>query len=461
MFAKEKAQALIDHALSKGADFAEIFVEKNRQESLKIVGQDVQGITGGVDFGIGIRLIYGTQVLYGYTNSTELEELMRITNLIAKNEDPSTAAKAFGKIIPAKAFHPIENQLGNDFPLEQKLNYLKTMTQSMMDQGEKIVQANASSLQRHQSIMLFNSDGVAVEDERHYMRVVGQSVAQDGPDQTSGYEAPGAMQGWEFTNGVDPKKIGSQVAALALTKLQAKECPAGRMPVIIDNGFGGVIFHEACGHLLETTSVAKKASVFHDKMGEMIANPVVNAVDDGTIQNAWGSINLDDEGMATQHTQLIKDGKLESFLVDKVGAMQTGYERTGSGRRQSYKFAPASRMRNTFIEPGEHSLDAMISTIDKGIYCKKMGGGSVSPGTGEFNFASIEAYMVENGKVTHPLKAATLIGSGPEVLKQISMVGNNFELAAGMCGSVSGSIPTTVGQAAIKIDDILVGGQSA
>jgi TldD protein len=232
------------------------------------------------------------------------------------------------------------------------------------------------------------------------------------------------------------------------------------MPVVIGNGFGGVIFHEACGHLLETTSVAKKASVFHDKMGELIAGPKVNAVDDGLLENAWGSINIDDEGMPTQRTQLIKEGKLVNFLVDKVGNQITGHTRSGSGRRQSYRFAPASRMRNTFIEPGTDKLEDMIASIDKGLYAARMGGGSVQPGTGEFNFAVTEGYYIEEGKIKFPVKAATLISTGPKVLQKISMVGADFELACGMCGSVSGSIPTTVGQPAIKVDEILVGGNA-
>ena len=232
------------------------------------------------------------------------------------------------------------------------------------------------------------------------------------------------------------------------------------MPVVIGPGFGGVIFHEACGHLLETTSVAKKASVFHDKMGELIANPVVNAVDDGIMAKEWGSINIDDEGMSAQRTQLIKDGRLVNFLADRIGSEQTGYARTGSGRRQSYKFAPASRMRNTFIEPGSSKLDDMIASIDRGIYASHMGGGSVQPGTGEFNFAVTEGYFIENGKVQYPIKAATLISTGPAVLKEISMIGEDFSLACGMCGSVSGSVPTTVGQPSLKVDDILIGGNA-
>lgn len=193
-------------------------------------------------------------------------------------------------------------------------------------------------------------------------------------------------------------------------------------------------------------------------MGEMIANSAVNAVDDGTLVNEWGSINIDDEGVETQRTQLIKEGQLTGFMVDKMGGLKTGYASTGSGRRESYKYAPTSRMRNTFIEPGNSSLDEMLAGVERGIYAKKMGGGSVQPGTGEFNFSVQEAYLIENGKITKPLKSATLISTGPKVLKEISMVGNDFELAAGMCGSVSGSVPTTVGQATLKVDNILVGG---
>ena len=229
------------------------------------------------------------------------------------------------------------------------------------------------------------------------------------------------MIGWEIAENLDAARTGAEAARQAIVNFGAKACPSGRMPVVIGNGFGGVIFHEACGHLLETTSVAKKASVFHDKLGEIIANPAVSASDDGTLTNEWGSLNIDDEGMETQQTSLIKDGKLVSFLVDRIGSQQTGYDRTGSGRRASYKYAPASRMRNTFIEPGDAEFEDMISSIDRGIYAAQMGGGSVQPGTGEFNFAVTEGYFVKDGKVQHPVKAATLISTGPAVLKEISI----------------------------------------
>ena len=456
----EVASKVLDHALSLGADFAELFVEKNRNSNISILSSRVHEVAGGIDFGIGIRLIYGTKVLYGYTNSIDEEELKRMTTLIATHDAQESHYTPI-----ALHKHTILDQhhatlgLNSTYATDEKIKFLLTIDQSARSISEQINQVSANSLQRLQSIEIFNTEGLHTADNRHYTRVSTRVFAQDGTEQSTGYEAPGALQGWEFTHGLDPQQLGQRVAKQALIKLQAIECPAGKMPVIIDNGFGGVIFHEACGHLLETTSVAKKASVFWDQMGQMIANECVSAVDDGTITGEWGSINIDDEGMATQKTQLIKNGQLTSFLVDKVGAMKTGYARTGSGRRQNYKFAPTSRMRNTFIEPGDSSLEEMIASIPHGVYCKKMGGGSVQPGTGEFNFAAQESYLIKDGKIDQALKSATLIGTGPSILKQISMVSTNFELAAGMCGSVSGAIPTTVGQAAIKVDEILVGGQ--
>ncbi|EPF9306358.1 TldD/PmbA family protein [Vibrio vulnificus] len=453
------AKAVIDHALFLGADFAELFVEHHQTNSIQFNSQEVDKINSGIDFGIGIRLFFGHKVLYGFTNSTEESELKRVTSLLAAKDKRDQIAQAGSlNLIRYPIQHISRQPLSKDPYLDSKIAFLHQADLAARAQSDKITQFMGSVLQREQQIEIFNSEGLHIGDTRHYVRVATNAVAQDGSEQSVGMEGPGALMGWEFSQQLDAKALGQEVAEQALVKLNADVCPSGEMPVVIGNGFGGVIFHEACGHLLETTSVAKKASVFHDKMGEMIAHSAVSAVDDGTMTNEWGSIHIDDEGMETQRTQLIKDGKLTSFMVDKMGGLKTGYAPTGSGRRQNYKFAPTSRMRNTFIEEGESSFDEMISSIEKGIYAKKLGGGSVQPGTGEFNFAVREAYLIENGKITKPLKTATLISTGPKVLKEISMVGKDMALAPGMCGSVSGSVPTTVGQPSLKVDKILVGG---
>ncbi|KUE78817.1 peptidase C69 [Aeromonas schubertii] len=459
LLGSEVAGAVLDHALALGADFAELFVERRRRSQVSLLSSQIESISGGLDFGIGVRLCYGHKVLYGYTNSGDREELLRIVTLLAAKDrrDPRVTRTAFD-FTALTDRHPVREPLARDRMLEAKIAYLQTLDRVARAESPLISQFSGDALGWEQEVTLFNSEGLEVSDRRHYNRLMARAIAMKDGEQSVGYEAPGALMGWEHSALIDPLELAQTAARQALIKLGAAPCPSGTLPVIMDNGFGGVIFHEACGHLLETTSVAKKASVFHDKMGELIANPAVSAIDEGLSPNAWGSINIDDEGMATQNTQLIRDGVLTGFLVDRMGALKTGYARTGSGRRESYKFAPTSRMRNTYIQAGPHSLEDMLATVDYGIYARKMGGGSVQPGTGEFNFNVQEAYLIEKGKVTRPLKSATLIGTGPQVLKEISMVGNNLALAAGMCGSVSGSVPTTVGQPALKVDNILVGG---
>jgi TldD protein len=459
MLEEQIAKSVLDSAIDSGADFCDIFVEKKNLNTIQVLSSKVHSINSGIDFGVGIRLIFGTKVLYGYSNSIEKEEMLRITGILSSmdRKDPVTTVKAFD-FLSFENIHPSLYGLDGNTDIQDKIDYLMLFDKTARAHHNKVSQVNAYVIQKMQEVEIFNTEGLYTTDTRHYTRVVGSVIAEDNGEQSNGYDGPGSLSGWEFSKTVEPKQFAEEVAKQAITKLYADSCPSGKMPVILDNGFGGVIFHEACGHLLETTSVAKKASAFYDKMDQAIASECVNAVDDGTLANKWGSENIDDEGMPTQKTQLIKDGKLVNFMVDKVGSMKTGYSKTGSGRRESYRFPPASRMRNTYIENGRSTLEDMITSIDSGVYCKKMGGGSVSPGTGEFNFNAQEIYFIKNGKIDKPLKSATLIGTGPEVLNQICMVGNNLELAAGMCGSISGQVPTTVGQPAIKLKEILVGG---
>jgi len=231
------------------------------------------------------------------------------------------------------------------------------------------------------------------------------------------------------------------------------------MPVAIENGFGGVIFHEACGHSLEATSVAFGQSQFAGKLGEMIANEKVTAIDDGTIPNAWGSINIDDEGTPAQRNVLIEKGVLKSYMIDKFNGRRMGMASTGNSRRQSYKHTPTSRMTNTYIAPGDDKNEDIIASIEYGLYAASMGGGSVNPVTGEFNFAVNEGYMIRNGKICEPVRGASLVGKGSEIIRNIDMVGTDMDMGQGMCGSSSGSVPTNVGQPLIRVSTITVGGR--
>lgn len=451
------AQDIIFEGLSLGADFVDVFVERTQNEFISYKNSRTEDKQSGTLFGIGIRLIHNNQALYGYTNQSDREELLRITKLLGAriNQSRTPVSLNFEKLsykaIPALADREVD--------AAHKLHVLSTIDKRLRSDA-KTAQVILSLTKKRQLVEVYNSEGLYATEERPYIRLAHSVVMKDGEHQSDAFEGPGARGGWEFIEQLNTEEICDRLLKRANTTLYAPHCPAGKMPVVIDNGFGGVIFHEACGHLLETTSVEKKASVFWDKMGEQIAHPALSAVDDGTIDSQWGSLSIDDEGMPTQRTTLIENGQLKRFISDRLGEMKSGHKRTGSGRRQSYKFAPASRMRNTFIERGPHSLDEIIRSVPNGLYARTMGGGSVNPGTGQFNFSVQEAYLVKDGKITTPVKGATLIGSGADIMTKISMVGSDLQLTAGMCGSVSGSIPTTVGQPPIKVDEILVGGQA-
>lgn len=462
LLSKDLAQEVIAYGISLGADFCELFIEKTNVQSISYQSKKIKDITSGVDSGIGVRLIFGHMALYAYSNSYKKEDLLDMVKKLAaqlKVKNQLAVHKNFNfSPLEYDVIKAVDNQ--KEIGLSDKILKLEKLDALTRQASSKVSQVTLNLMQKEQNIEIYNSEGLYASEKRPYIRLFSTVIASEGNQSATGSHYPGRRGGYQFIEELDLKEIVDLTTNQALTMLAAKPCPAGAMPVVIENGFGGVIFHEACGHLLETTSVEKKSSVFWDKKGELIAHPAISAVDDGTNDNLWGSLSIDDEGMPTQKTQLIKDGILTNFICDKIGNLKTNHPRTGSGRRQSYRFAPASRMRNTYIDKGTSSLDDMLASAQNGIYCKAMGGGSVNPGTGEFNFSVTEGYIIKDGKIGHAVKGATLIGKGAEILTKISMVGNNLEYSAGMCGSVSGSIPTTVGQPALKVDEILVGGQA-
>ena len=269
----------------------------------------------------------------------------------------------------------------------------------------------------------------------------------------------GMHQGLEMFDGFDTPSFAVEAAKDAVTMLHADDMIGGDIPVVINNGFGGVILHEACVHGLEATSVAKGASVFCGKLGTKVASDIVNAVDSGVDENEWGSINVDDEGTPSAYNVLIENGILKSYLVDKRNSKIMNHKTTGSSRRESYKYQTTSRMTNTYFLNGTSTFDEIIKNTKYGLFAAKMGGGSVNTATGEFNFAVNVGYLIEDGKITKPVKGATLVGSGKDVLFNIDMIANNRSLGQGMCGSLSGSVPTNVGQPTIRVSHMTVGGK--
>lgn len=461
MISKEIATQVLEKCLITGADFAEIFEEDSITNNISVLDDRVENILGGRDYGIGIRIFKGFKSVYAYTNDNSLSSLL---------DTAYKAALALGKIEgdrsivlnnerKFKNLHPIKIH-PNSVDCQDKIKIMKTAYKSAKDFHTDISKVSVGYLDKEQNVLIANTEGLYTEDTRIRTRLMISAIASNETENQTGTQNPGRLMGFEmFKEEVDPEYYGREAAKTAHIMLNAKNCPAGKMPVAIDNGFGGVIFHEACGHSLEATSVAKGNSVFTDKLGQQIASTKITAIDDGTMKNHWGSSNIDDEGIPTRKNVLIENGILKSYMVDKLNARRMNCEVTGSSRRQSYKYEPTSRMTNTYIAPGDDKVEDIIKSIDDGLYAKKMGGGSVNPVTGEFNFAVSEGYLVKNGQITEPVRGASLIGKGSEVLMDIDMVSDNVAQAEGMCGSKSGSIPVNVGQPMIRVKSITVGGR--
>jgi len=455
------AKKIMDFCLDAGASFAEIYEEETRKSYLSLKDNAIEGASASIIYGIGIRMLYGTEVLYGFTSDSSEDVLLSIAKNLSLTRAQTGERAKMNDCSPMRSYTSFSKDCFKD-PCVLGQSYKKDFlfaANSAARINPKILQLEASIADSVQNINIWNSEGLQVSDNRARTRFSVNVTAGEGSERTSSHESPGALGGFEFLDDLPIKELSASCAERALRMLSAPYVKGGQMPVIMGNAFGGVIFHEACGHPLETEAVRRQASPFCGKLGEQVAQPVLTAIDDGTLSGVWGSLAMDDEGMPTQRTVLIENGILKNFLSDRVGAKELNLPLTGSARRESYKYAPVSRMRNTFIAPGDSDLEQMIASADNGLYAAKMAGGSVNPATGEFNFAVEEGYEIKNGKLGDAVRGATLIGLGHEILPKISMVGNDFELAAGMCGASSGHIPVTVGQPSIKVDSILVGGR--
>lgn len=459
MLKKTVVENILTAALESGADFAEIYAEESRRSTIAMANGRVETAMGGLDYGAGVRLFFGNQAIYGFTNDLSEENLIRIARegAAAQRGDRIYARKGWREMA-RRCIQPIRIP-PDTIAKADKAEQLRMASAAAEGYHAAITQSRAGYLEVMQHILVANSEGIWGEEDRTRSRFTIEAIASSASEKQSGRMAPGGSEGYELLERIDVEEAAREAAQIAVTMLGAKPCPAGRMPVVIENGFGGVIFHEACGHGLEATAVARNASVFAGKLGQQIASPLVTAIDDGTIVNGWGSAEMDDEGTPTARNILIENGILKSYLVDRLNGRRMGAALTGSARRQDYRFAPTSRMTNTFIDNGKSTPAEIIANTEYGLYAKQMGGGSVDPATGSFNFAVLEGYLIRNGKIAEPVRGATLIGKGYEVLRDIDMVGNNLKRAQGMCGSKSGSIPTDVGQPMLRVRSMTVGGR--
>ncbi|MBR8830914.1 MAG: Metalloprotease TldD [Chroococcopsis gigantea SAG 12.99] len=448
-----------------GADFIEFFLEKVNYISCLAEDDIITSISPRLSTGAGIRLFKGKGDCYVSTNDITFNGLKKALE---------KGLSILGLQLPTpNAFTPeINLEILRDYgTYRQKESWLSSCS-SMQEMGDVLLSANAEikKIATHvqsrraayfrdwQEVLVAASDGTFARDIRLTQSVGYNLLCADGANRSSIGKRDGNTSNPGFLREWDYRGVAEEVSESAGRMLYADYVESGNYPIIMANQFGGVIFHEACGHLLETTQIEQKTTPFLDMKGQKIAHENLTAWDEGLSDKAFGTIDMDDEGMPTQRTLLIENGILKNFIADRTGYIRTGNPRTGSGRRQNYNYPAASRMRNTYIAPGDYSIEDLFNSIDKGIYCKKMGGGSVGA-TGEFNFAVEEAYLIENGKLGKPLKGATLIGSAKEIMNKISMCSQDLGLAAGFCGSVSGSVYVTVGQPHLKVDSITVGGR--
>jgi TldD protein len=448
-----------------GADFIEFFLERVNYISCLAEDDQITSISPRLSTGAGVRVYKKQSDCYVSTND------LSFSGLKAALEK---GLSILGLNLPSdNAYVPeINLEILRDYAtLKNKENWLNNCS-SMAEMGDILLSANDKLNQKAdhvqsrrsmyfrdwQEVLVAASDGTYARDMRLTQSVGCSLLCADGEHRSSIGKRSGDTSNPSFLRGWNTEKMAEELAESSGKMLYADYVESGTYPIIMANQFGGVIFHEACGHLLETTQIEHKTSPFSEKKGEKIAHENLTAWDEGLSDEAFGSIDMDDEGMPTQRTLLIENGILKNFIADRTGSMRTGHPRTGSGRRQSYAYAAASRMRNTYIAPGDASLEDLFASVDKGIYCKQMGGGSVGT-TGEFNFSVSEAYLIENGKITKPLKGATLIGTATEIMQKISLCSQDLGLAAGFCGSVSGSVYVTVGQPHLKVDSITVGGR--
>mgnify|MGYP002546076648 CR=1 FL=1 len=456
MVSSAVCERVIARALSRGGTFAELFIEDSRNFSMSLRDGRIENAALSRPYGAGVRVYDGLRSIYVYTCDVSESGLLRAAERAAAAVTDTPVS--VGDIRLAECAHADIHPVKTPFLTVDAQK--RAVDKAARGVSASIVQVSAGLLSREQHVLIANSEGLYTGDTRVYTRLLCSAVASDGKENQTGTRNPGALMGFElFDTRVNPEEAGRDAAKSALTMLTAPYCAAGEMPVVIAGGFGGVIFHEACGHALEATSVAPGTSVFAGKLGQQIAAPCVTAIDDGTMPNEWGSENIDDEGTPTTKLVLIENGILRNYMVDRLNGRKMGMAPTGSGRRESYAYAPTSRMRNTFIAPGKDDDDEMIRTMGDGLYAAQMGGGSVNPATGEFNFAVQEGYLVRDGKIVSPVRGASLIGKGNQILMRIDRVGKHMTMGQGMCGSLSGSVPTNVGQPTIRVSSLTVGGK--
>jgi TldD protein len=446
-------------ALRDGGEFAEIFVEDRRSSTARLDDRKVEELVSGRERGAGVRVVRGDTTGYAHTANLSESALRDAAEAAAAaTRTPESAGRpiALDRRDIAKT-HEVRH-IPESIEKARKAEVLVRADDAARSAGPSISQVSVTYADAHRRILVANSDGLLAEDDQVRTRLGVHAVASADTGLQTGVESPGLTVGFELFDDLEPAEVARTAARRALTLLDARPAPSGRLPVVLRRGAGGILFHEACGHGLEADLVAKGASVFRDRIGDVAASPLVTVIDDGTYAREWGTHAIDDEGAPAQRNTLIEDGMLTDYMWDHLRARKEGRSSSGNGRRETYQHLPMVRMTNTYLMPGETDPDDIIADTEYGIYCAQLGGGQVNTATGDFVFGMTEAYLIRNGEITYPLRPANLIGNGPETLMLVDAVGNDFDTWPGTCGKLGQGVPVSAGQPTLRVAQLTIGG---
>jgi len=458
VLSKGDLQEILQLAVAKGGDFADVFIEEKKTVGIACEADKIERINSGIDVGAGIRVISGDTTAYAYTNDVSKEGLAQIAKIAG-------SASAGGKkdvTVDLREVKPVVDFAISEMPdgvsIDDKVEIVNRANKTARAFDRRVKQVTVGMADVIQNVVIANSEGDYVEDQRVRTRFMINTVALDGGVIQTGYNAVGGFAGFELFREYSPEDVAAEAAGRAVKMLEAQPAPAGKMAVVMAGEAGGTMVHEACGHGLEADLVQKKLSVYANRRGEKVASDLVTVVDDATIKGKYGSFRFDDEGCPGQKTVLIKNGVLEEYMYDRLTAMREKRESSGNGRRESYQDKPIPRMSNTYIAPGKDDPEKIIRHVKNGLLVKKMGGGQVNTTNGDFVFDVAEGYLIKDGEVAGPVRGATLTGNGPEVLKIVDMVGSDLGYTIGTCGKDGQGVPVSDAQPTIHIPEIIVGG---
>jgi TldD protein len=459
LIAPELANSVLAAALAHGGDLAELYAEDRAGFAIQLDDGRVERPQGGSERGASVRVVRGEATYFGHVDGLAEGDLLRIARSVSEALRGDARAPAVVAAPEPAAGHPVA-QPPDSVAAERKAEILRACDERARAAGARIAQVRVSYGESRRHVEVFNSDGRAAADERTRVRLGAQVVARRDGRVETGTDTRGGHAGFELI-ATDPEAVAESAARKALAMLDAVDTPAGRLPVVVGNGFGGVLLHEAVGHGLEADAVQKRASVYAGRLGDRLAPDWVTAYDDGRRPNEWGSDGIDDEGAPTQRTTILAGGELASFLYDELRARRDGVASTANGRRESFRHLPIPRMTNTYFAPGDATPEELIAGVERGLYAVSFGGGQVEPATGDFVFGVSEGYLIENGAVTAPVRGATLTGNGIEALAAIDGIAADLEIATGYCGKAGQSVPAGVGQPHVRLRELTVGGTAS